>query len=441
MLAKLIDSADLCKFSLPRLKFAHGQLVFLLKRLQTVLITNRLGFIRLDLFHVMEADLVLDNKAIKEHVSLHTLESGLQRLTIEVSEAERVLNSGRKTDYVKGVDLFYKDELCGNLTLGCFLNSNSEESDELRLLLVEVEQAIRVADTNSRIAIQYGNDYMWQGESKFDYSLAQVCEQYAQLNMPLLLSGNNLKHQLRFVMTLLALSGTGQDKLYNYDCELDKHELVLFLNEGVYQSSGVLFLSNIGRSDKDVFNLLTRLLGRSEVARSKLRIVASLADREHRISPADLQWLEYRFVRLPILLNCESTQILMPPRTEIPIQSPLNYAKEHPALEKAVRYLGENYKVDLSMVELAQKCFVSSSHLSFLFKSRLGKTFKQLLTEIRIEKAKELFQTMPARQITQICSDVGFIDLSHFEKTFKKHVGLSPSRYRAQFRTPLSTMR
>mgnify|MGYP001554675506 CR=1 FL=1 len=112
---------------------------------------------------------------------------------------------------------------------------------------------------------------------------------------------------------------------------------------------------------------------------------------------------------------------------------------EHPGLVRALQYLVEHYAKSISMTELAEKACVSPSHLSFLLKQRLGKSFKQVITSIRIERAKSIFQRMPARQITQVCSDVGFADLSNFEKLFKRFVGLSPSIYRQQFRKPLST--
>lgn len=116
----------------------------------------------------------------------------------------------------------------------------------------------------------------------------------------------------------------------------------------------------------------------------------------------------------------------------------LSLDREHPALLKAIHFLIEHYTDNISMSELAENACVSPSHLSFLLKQRLGRSFKQLITDIRIEKAKYFFQRIPARQITQVCADVGFSDLSHFEKTFKRITGSSPSIYRQQFRKPLS---
>ncbi len=112
---------------------------------------------------------------------------------------------------------------------------------------------------------------------------------------------------------------------------------------------------------------------------------------------------------------------------------------EHPALIRALDYIWKHYQQALTLDEVAAKACVSSSHLSYLFKKRLERPFKQILTDIRIDKAKHIFENLPARQITQVCMDVGFADLSHFEKTFKRMVGQKPRCYRQQFRAPLST--
>jgi AraC-like DNA-binding protein len=118
------------------------------------------------------------------------------------------------------------------------------------------------------------------------------------------------------------------------------------------------------------------------------------------------------------------------------LQRPEN---EHPALVRALDFIWNHYQQALALADVASKACISASHLSYLFKLRLQRSFKQIMTEIRIDKAKHIFENMPARQITQVCLDVGFADLSHFEKTFKRMVGLNPRCYRQQFRPPLST--
>ena len=115
----------------------------------------------------------------------------------------------------------------------------------------------------------------------------------------------------------------------------------------------------------------------------------------------------------------------------------LHPEQEHPAILKALTYLADHFKESFSLTDLADHAFVSASHLSYLFKKRFGKSFKRILIDIRIDKAQQILRRYPLRQITQICGDVGFVDLSHFEKTFKKTTGLTPRQYREQYRKRL----
>jgi len=107
-----------------------------------------------------------------------------------------------------------------------------------------------------------------------------------------------------------------------------------------------------------------------------------------------------------------------------------NDTELHPALSKAITFLAENYTQDISLKEISNASFVSPSHLSYLFKHHINSSFKQLLIQTRIEKAKCILRTQKHCKITEIAYDVGFHDLSHFEKTFKRIVGVSPGSYR-----------
>lgn len=102
----------------------------------------------------------------------------------------------------------------------------------------------------------------------------------------------------------------------------------------------------------------------------------------------------------------------------------------HSGLKKALIYVAENYCQEITLTQLAQNAFVSPSHLSFLLKDNLNKSFKQILAELRIEKAKMVFAKTPNVRITDVSLDVGFGDLSHFEKIFKRHTKVTPRQYK-----------
>ncbi|WP_462173653.1 helix-turn-helix domain-containing protein [Pseudoalteromonas xiamenensis] len=109
------------------------------------------------------------------------------------------------------------------------------------------------------------------------------------------------------------------------------------------------------------------------------------------------------------------------------------FAHLHPGLVKALKYIGEQWQQDLSLTNVASNAFVSPSHLSYLFKKNLERSFKQILTELRIEKAKSKIEANPHIRITDLCLDVGFGDLSHFEKVFRRYTNETPREYKKRF--------
>ena len=102
----------------------------------------------------------------------------------------------------------------------------------------------------------------------------------------------------------------------------------------------------------------------------------------------------------------------------------------HPGLRRALAYLAEHYAEPIALGQLAQHAHVSPSHLSYLFRSALNTTFKPMLQRIRVEKAKEMLAAAGRRRITEVAWSAGFADLSHFEKSFRRIVGQSPSEFR-----------
>jgi two-component system response regulator YesN len=96
-------------------------------------------------------------------------------------------------------------------------------------------------------------------------------------------------------------------------------------------------------------------------------------------------------------------------------------------------YVSQNYQNEnLSIKDISEHVFLSSSYVCTVFKTETGKTLNQYLTEYRIEKAKKLL--MDSRyKITDISAKVGYNDGNYFGKSFKKIVGLSPSEFREKY--------
>ena len=100
-------------------------------------------------------------------------------------------------------------------------------------------------------------------------------------------------------------------------------------------------------------------------------------------------------------------------------------------VKNASTYIEENYKQKLTLGEVAEKTYVSQWHLSKLLNRHTGQSFSDILNHTRIEHAKELLKD-PSLRIGDISEQVGFLDLAHFSRVFKKQEGVSANEYRNQ---------
>ena len=78
---------------------------------------------------------------------------------------------------------------------------------------------------------------------------------------------------------------------------------------------------------------------------------------------------------------------------------------------------------------MADNVYVSQWHLSKLLNKYTGQNFSEILNHVRMEKAKELLGN-PSLRIGDIAEMVGFLDMAHFSRVFKKQAGISANEYR-----------
>ena len=102
-------------------------------------------------------------------------------------------------------------------------------------------------------------------------------------------------------------------------------------------------------------------------------------------------------------------------------------------VRQAQAYIGEHYNQRLSLLDVADHCYVSQWHLSKLLNKllnkHLGQTFYDLLNLVRIQHAKELMSD-PALRISEVAERVGYADTAHFSRVFKKLEGISAGEWR-----------
>lgn len=89
-------------------------------------------------------------------------------------------------------------------------------------------------------------------------------------------------------------------------------------------------------------------------------------------------------------------------------------------------YLNDNYMFDLSMNEIASYTGRSLATFKRDFAKVSDLTPQKWIIKRRLEAAHDLI-TSGKRNVTEVCYDVGFKNLSHFSKIYKEAYGVAPS--------------
>jgi len=89
-----------------------------------------------------------------------------------------------------------------------------------------------------------------------------------------------------------------------------------------------------------------------------------------------------------------------------------------------------NYSEKISLDQIAENMYLSPFYISRIFKSETGDTPIRHLINIRLEKAKELLENGFDGSIQEVAAKVGYDDVYHFSKLFKKRFGMPPSKIR-----------
>ncbi len=86
---------------------------------------------------------------------------------------------------------------------------------------------------------------------------------------------------------------------------------------------------------------------------------------------------------------------------------------------------------DCSLERFAERLSLSPRHASRLFRQELGCTFSDYMLKLRIDRAKKLLLSTD-QSVTDIAMLTGWGSLSHFNATFRRRVGATPSEFRSR---------
>jgi len=97
--------------------------------------------------------------------------------------------------------------------------------------------------------------------------------------------------------------------------------------------------------------------------------------------------------------------------------------------DEIVSFVDEYYRAGISLNDVAEHVGLSPNYVSTLFRQECGITLTDYLVVKRINQAKELLQEL-SLNVSEVRSRVGYRNMSHFNRMFKKLVGMTPGEYR-----------
>ncbi|MEK5397982.1 AraC family transcriptional regulator [Paenibacillus sp. FSL K6-2859] len=108
--------------------------------------------------------------------------------------------------------------------------------------------------------------------------------------------------------------------------------------------------------------------------------------------------------------------------------------RTHKKVLDIVNYVNQHYMEPLKLCEISRQFDISSSYLCRTFKEATGFSFIEYINNIRIKEARDLL-VGSSFNVTEIAGMVGFDNISHFGRTFKLMMGISPLCFRKQFKS------
>lgn len=108
-------------------------------------------------------------------------------------------------------------------------------------------------------------------------------------------------------------------------------------------------------------------------------------------------------------------------------------AETESSLHNITEYIDRHAGEPLRVKDLSDMCHMSYSHFAKCFKELYGRSCKDYIELIKIEKGEELLLFTDS-SLSQISQELGYSDCSHFIRTFRKWKKVTPAQFRLQQR-------
>jgi len=226
---------------------------------------------------------------------------------------------------------------------------------------------------------------------------------------------------------LYVAKGTGTFTINGEDLDLDEGTLVLYIpgEDQCYhysnETSPIIYWLHFSG-----YNAL-KLLEENGLSSRRIFFVGIKIDLSVLFDKIikELQFAQGKYFELCNLYTKEL--ITLSCRYVIESNSPTT--KQNKVVEDAIEYFNENFNSTINIKDYANDCNLSCCWFIRSFKSYTGTTPTQYITNIRINKAKNLLLGN-SLTIGEIGDLIGYQNPLYFSRIFKKNVGIAPSCYR-----------
>ncbi|MBN2853083.1 MAG: helix-turn-helix domain-containing protein [Clostridia bacterium] len=106
------------------------------------------------------------------------------------------------------------------------------------------------------------------------------------------------------------------------------------------------------------------------------------------------------------------------------------FTKHKDSLIRAIDFINVNYNTNICLDDAVKVSLLSKSYFGFLFKHMTHMTFTEYVNNLRINKAIEFLKERPELKIIDICFEVGYNNVNHFNRIFRNQIGLTPMQVR-----------
>ncbi len=201
------------------------------------------------------------------------------------------------------------------------------------------------------------------------------------------------------------------------------------------QQPHILF-TDIRMANMDGLTMIAGL--KSEFPRMQIAVLTAFRDFEYAQRAIHLGVMRYLLkpskmeeIRETIEAMTKTLGELPPNEAETPGEADDSAAgsANHFVVNQALEYIAAHAVERIALSDVADHVYVSQWHLSKLINKQTGQSFSDLINQQRVEAAKRQLRD-PALRVHEIAELVGFADVAHFSKIFKKLTGETPGEYR-----------